>query len=137
MDTYKIDPHAHGWFQVTVTAPDGKSWVRHPFASEWAAKKWVDKRQRNQGKPPRSLSFPGQGRLMATKRIPRPRDPIQLGKLIVDIATGQVVDTVEDGKDAAAAAKGKKGGPARAKALCSRERSEIASLAATARWKKG
>lgn len=27
---------------------------------------------------------------MATKRLKRPRDPIQLGKLIVDIATGQV-----------------------------------------------
>jgi hypothetical protein len=33
---------------------------------------------------------------MATKRLPRPRDPIQLGKLIVDIATGQVEDRVED-----------------------------------------
>ncbi len=29
---------------------------------------------------------------MATKRLPRPRDPLQLGKLIVDIATGQVED---------------------------------------------
>jgi hypothetical protein len=36
---------------------------------------------------------------MATKRIPRPRDPIALAKLIGDIATGQVGDTVEDGKD--------------------------------------
>ena len=27
---------------------------------------------------------------MATKLLKRPRDPIQLGKLIVDIATGQV-----------------------------------------------
>jgi hypothetical protein len=27
---------------------------------------------------------------MATKRIPRPRDPISLAKLIGDIATGQV-----------------------------------------------
>lgn len=25
-------------------------------------------------------------------RLPRPRDPLQLGKLIADIATGQVVD---------------------------------------------
>ena len=35
---------------------------------------------------------------MMTKRLPRPRDPIQFGKLIVDIATGQVQepeDTVE------------------------------------------
>jgi hypothetical protein len=29
---------------------------------------------------------------MATKRLKRPRDPIQLGKLIVDIATGEVED---------------------------------------------
>jgi hypothetical protein len=27
---------------------------------------------------------------MAERRLKRPRDPIQLGKLIVDIATGQV-----------------------------------------------
>jgi hypothetical protein len=33
---------------------------------------------------------------MATKRLPRPRDPISLAKLIGDIATGQVVDAVED-----------------------------------------
>jgi hypothetical protein len=73
---------------------------------------------------------------MATKRIPRPRDPIALAKLVGDIATGQVVDAVDDGKDEAAAKKGERGGPARAKALSPRERSEIASLAAAARWKK-
>ena len=39
---------------------------------------------------------------MATKRLKRPRDPIQLGKLIVDIATGQVEDRVEDNRDPAA-----------------------------------
>jgi hypothetical protein len=33
---------------------------------------------------------------MATKCLIRPRDPIQLGKLIVDIATGQIEDRVED-----------------------------------------
>jgi hypothetical protein len=33
---------------------------------------------------------------MATKRIPRPRDPIARAKLIGDIATGQAVDAVED-----------------------------------------
>lgn len=31
------------------------------------------------------------------KRTPRPRDPIQLGKLMVDIATGAVPDAVEEG----------------------------------------
>jgi hypothetical protein len=39
---------------------------------------------------------------MAVKRLPRPRDPIQLGKMIGDILTGQVKDEVEDGKSAAA-----------------------------------
>jgi hypothetical protein len=51
---------------------------------------------------------------MALKRTPRPRDPIQLGKLMVDIMTGAVPDAVEDGKDAGAAAMGQKGGTARA-----------------------
>ena len=36
---------------------------------------------------------------MTTTRKKRPRDPVQLGKLIVDIATGQT----PDGKNAAAA----------------------------------
>lgn len=55
---------------------------------------------------------------MATKRLKRPRDPIQLGKLIVDIATGQVEDKAEDGKNPAAVELGRlggaKGGKARA-----------------------
>jgi len=36
---------------------------------------------------------------MTVIRKPRPRDPLQLGKLIVDIATGQVEDREDDGKD--------------------------------------
>lgn len=51
---------------------------------------------------------------MAMKRTPRPRDPVQLGKLMVDIMTGQVPDAVDDGKDAAAAEMGRKGAAARA-----------------------
>jgi hypothetical protein len=76
---------------------------------------------------------------MATKRLRRPRDPIQLGKLMVDIATGQVVDAVEDGKDPAAVARGKAGGvkgaAARTAKLTAVQRSEIGRIAATARWK--
>jgi hypothetical protein len=75
---------------------------------------------------------------VATKRIPRPRDPIQLGKLMVDIATGQVVDAVEDGKDQAALELGRlgglKGGAARAKSLTPDRRREIARKAAAKRW---
>jgi hypothetical protein len=77
---------------------------------------------------------------MTTKPIPRPRDPIALAKLIGDIATGEVQDTVDDGKDAAAANLGRtgglKGGAARAKALDSQQRSAIASKAAQSRWAK-
>ncbi len=73
---------------------------------------------------------------MATKRTPRPRDPIALAKLIGDIATGQVPDTVDDGKGEAAVTKGRKGGAARAASLSPRQRAEIAQIAAEARWKK-
>jgi hypothetical protein len=34
---------------------------------------------------------------MTAHRLKRPRDPIQLGKLIVDIATGQTEDEIEAG----------------------------------------
>ena len=74
---------------------------------------------------------------MAQKYTPRPRDPIQLGKLMVDIATGQVPDTVDDGKNAAAVMLGRrgglKGGAARAQALPSERRKEIAKAASAAR----
>ena len=72
---------------------------------------------------------------MSVKRIPRPRDPIQLGKLIGDIATGQVVDGVDDGKDEAAAKLGSKGGVARARQMKPDERRAAAQKAAAARWK--
>jgi len=72
---------------------------------------------------------------MTLKRTPRPRDPIQLGKLMVDIATGQVPDAVDDGKDAGAAGMGHKGGTARAQSLTPEQRTEIARKAAIARWK--
>ncbi len=69
----------------------------------------------------------------------RPRDPVQLAKLIGDIATGIVVDdSHESGKAEVVlrgAAGGKKGGVARAGKLTGARRSEIARHAATARWK--
>jgi hypothetical protein len=73
---------------------------------------------------------------MATRRLKRPRDPIQLGKLIVDIATGQIQEPEETPAAKRARKAGHKGGAARAKKLTPAERSEIASLAASARWKK-
>ena len=77
---------------------------------------------------------------MAMKRTPRPRDPIQLGKLMVDIATGQVPDAVDDGKNPNAVALGRlggaKGGPARAKSLSPERRKEIAKAALVARQRQ-
>lgn len=70
----------------------------------------------------------------------RPKDANQLGKLIIDIATGQVPDKPEREKDPAAVALGRrgglKGGRARADALSAEKRAEIAKKAANARWKK-
>lgn len=69
----------------------------------------------------------------------RPRDPNQLARLMVDIASGDVDDTQpEGGKDPAAVSLGRrgglKGGKARAASLSPEERSAIASKAAEARW---
>jgi hypothetical protein len=77
---------------------------------------------------------------MAKKRIKRPIDPISLAKLIGDIATGQVSDEVEDGKNPAAVELGrlggKKGGKARSAQMTTAEKKERATKAAAARWAK-
>lgn len=72
---------------------------------------------------------------MPTKR---PRDSNQLAKLIVDISTGQAEDTVSEQKKRPPARRvgGLAGGKARAKKLTPEERSDIARIAAQARWKK-
>lgn len=69
----------------------------------------------------------------------RPRDPNQLGKLIVDLATGEVDDPDPDaGKNPAAIESGRrggrKGGKARAARLTAEQRSDAAKKAANARW---
>lgn len=73
---------------------------------------------------------------MTMKRTPRPRDPVQLGKLMVDIMTGQVPDAMDDGKDAGAAAMGRKGAAARAAGMTPERREEIAKKAAAKRWER-
>ena len=65
----------------------------------------------------------------------RPRDPIQLAKLIGDIATGQTVEPEESARSKASRIGGLKGGTGRAKALTPEQRSEIAKKAAQVRWK--
>lgn len=71
-----------------------------------------------------------------TKPPKRPRDPNQLAKMIVDIATGEAVEPEQSANEKRASKAGSVGGPARAKALTPAQRSEIASVAASARWKK-
>ncbi len=77
---------------------------------------------------------------MAERRLKRPRDPVQLAKLIGDIATGQVEDREDDSRNQAAVELGRlggaKGGDARAKTLSPEKRAEIARKAAAARWRK-
>ena len=81
---------------------------------------------------------------MTAKRLKRPRDPVQLGKLVGDILIGQIEDLAsapeELAKNPAAVALGRKGGlkggKARWSKLTPEQRSEAASLAAQARWRK-
>jgi hypothetical protein len=82
---------------------------------------------------------------MTAKRLKRPRDPVQLGKLIGDILTGQVEDIAapdpkDAGKNPAAIELGRKGGlkggRARADSLTPAERKKIAEDAAKTRWRK-
>ena len=78
--------------------------------------------------------------LSGMQRPKRPRDPNQLGKLIVDLSVGEADDSKnvpdESGKDPAAVALGKKGGKARAVKLTAKRKLEIAKKAAMARWKR-
>ncbi len=67
----------------------------------------------------------------------RPADAVGLAVLIGKIATGEVEDApVDDGKDKAAQALGKKGGAARASSMTPERRAEIAKTAAAKRWGK-
>jgi hypothetical protein len=75
-----------------------------------------------------------------TDRPKRPRDPNQLAKSIIGIATGEIENREptpeEQGKDPAAAALGRKGGRARAKSMSAEKRAEVARQAAQKRWQK-
>jgi hypothetical protein len=64
----------------------------------------------------------------------RPADAIGNAIKIAKIATGEIEDDRDDGKDPNAKALGAKGGAARAKALSKKKRVEIAKKAAKARW---
>lgn len=71
------------------------------------------------------------------KRPKRPRDPNQLGKLVVDLSVGDSIEQPpQDNRDPSAVALGKKGGQARAARLSKKQRVAIAKKAATKRWGK-
>lgn len=78
---------------------------------------------------------------MLDRSSKRLRDPNQLAKLVVDIATGEVEDQLvhpDTGKSLAAMALGRlgglKGGKARAAKLSSEQKTEMARKAAQVRW---
>ena len=75
---------------------------------------------------------------MALRRPKRPTDPSQLGKLIVDLSTGEAHEDMpaDDSATAFARQGGLKGGKARAQKLSPEERRKIAKAAASARWRK-
>ena len=69
----------------------------------------------------------------------RPRDPNQLARLIVDLATGEATEAKPAPPTPAqefARSGGLKGGAARAEALTPERRAEIARKAAAKRWKR-
>ena len=79
------------------------------------------------------------------KRLKRPSDPIELAKLVGDIATGQVhdeapapptSDEVRRVMSMLGKIGGPKGGKARAEKLSDRRKVQIARKAALARWRK-
>jgi hypothetical protein len=74
------------------------------------------------------------------QRSRMPRDPNQLAKAVVDLATGQRSPEPIQEKDPAAIARGHlggiKGGAARAAKMTPAERSASASKAAKARWER-
>jgi hypothetical protein len=67
----------------------------------------------------------------------RPRDPNQLGKLIVDLSVGEAEEAppTDGGKNKAAQELGRLGGKARAAGLTAKRRKEIARTAASKRWR--
>jgi transcription antitermination factor NusA-like protein len=68
----------------------------------------------------------------------RPADVIGNAIRVAKIATGEIEEEapVDDGKDKAAQALGKKGGAARAASMTPERRAEIAKKAASKRWNK-
>ncbi len=65
----------------------------------------------------------------------RPADVIGAAVKVMQIATGEIEETTDDGKNKAAVELGRKGGKARAAKMTPERRAEIAKKAAQKRWK--
>lgn len=74
------------------------------------------------------------------KHPKRPRDPAQLAKLVIDIATGNAQDAEQDSDKGPMSTLGRAGGllggRARAQKLSPEKRADIARRAAAVRWRK-
>ncbi len=68
----------------------------------------------------------------------RPADVTSNAVHVMRIATGEIEEgtPTDDGKDPAAKSLGARGGAARAKSMTPEQRTEIAQLAAQARWRR-
>jgi hypothetical protein len=65
----------------------------------------------------------------------RPADVNSRAVMIAKIATGEMEEVTDDGKNAAAVMLGRMGGKARAEGMSAKRRKEIAKKAAASRWK--
>ncbi len=66
----------------------------------------------------------------------RPADVIGAAVKVAKIATGEIEETIDDGKNRAAQELGRKGGKARATKLTAERRKEIAKKAAEKQWRQ-
>ncbi len=64
----------------------------------------------------------------------RPADVVGAAITVARIATGEIEETTDDGKNKAAVELGRKGGKARAAKMTPERRAEIARKAAAKRW---
>ena len=66
----------------------------------------------------------------------RPADVIGAAVTVAKIATGEIEEATDGGKNKAAQELGRKGGQARAEKMTPKQRADVARKAAQARWSK-
>jgi hypothetical protein len=91
MADYQVIPDGPTAFGVKVTFPSGHGSTERGFRTEADAQAWIETQRRERQPAFHRLIDQPDG----NQGSPPPRDPVQLGKLMVDILSGQVVDAVE------------------------------------------